>query len=416
MPSKTTKRITTNTRLYRTSDTPGKIDQRSPSNVKPMQKPNEVDKVSKIASPRTEILSSQCNPKREIKRSKYERDDAAIFDWWQNLFDKLEHDANIPPEEQRDVLSNVFGLSALRKILYSCNTRNPKFKEELDTLSDKDISQMRMKVRERLKTDSFFTNKQIVLTNETRQSSGERSAKNIRTSATKAPVEVSKCKMYMDFFKRKPDRAAVWRNLPPLSLSEMTLTQRAKTVTEQIATDFVNWLRDLGGDEEVSLSVGAIIEMFEIGFQANSTRSLRVGIQEIPSVSKRVAITKKCPEKARRSVLRQEIMKDLRASKKKTIYSAFGGRLPAEMQGRPPAENYFKKWMTCDRVPERLTSMATVWQGITHLKSTRAYCEFLLEQPDVKPPKYLLECGMMDLRKLRDENRKSSDIFDIDIS
>lgn len=38
------------------------------------------------------------------------------------------------------------------------------------------------------------------------------------------------------------------------------------------------------------------------------------------------------------------------------------------MQVRPPAENYYRKWITCDKVPENLATMAAVWQGITHLK------------------------------------------------
>lgn len=39
---------------------------------------------------------------------------------------------------------------------------------------------------------------------------------------------------YLKFFQRRPDRAAVWRELPPLSLDEMNLTQKAEAITEMV--------------------------------------------------------------------------------------------------------------------------------------------------------------------------------------
>ena len=46
--------------------------------------------------------------------------------------------------------------------------------------------------------------------------------------------------MYMDFFKRKPHRAAVWRTLPPLSMEEMDLNQSADAITEKVFNDTRN--------------------------------------------------------------------------------------------------------------------------------------------------------------------------------
>lgn len=222
--------------------------------------------------------------------------------------------------------------------------------------------------------------------------------------------DMPKSKIYTDFFKRKPNRAAVWRTLPPLSLDEMNLNQKADAITEKIATDFIEWLRNLGGDEELSLSVEAVIAMFEIGFHANSATSLKVDVKELPSVPRKVAEAKFLPNRAKRAVLHKEIRKDIKASKKKTTYTAFGRRLPSDMQVRPPAENYYKKWRSCDKVPEKLASMAAVWQGITHLKSTRAFCEFLIERPEIKPPKYLSDCGMLDPTYLREKEQESDDV------
>lgn len=128
--------------------------------------------------------------------------------------------------------------------------------------------------------------------------------------------EPQKCKMYTDFFKRKPSRAAVWRTLPPLSKEEMNLNQKADAVTEkvyyhnslveknknscgsilQIATDFIDWLKNLGGDEELSLTVQDVIEMFEVGFHANAASSLKVVVKELPSVPRKVADAQHVPK------------------------------------------------------------------------------------------------------------------------
>ncbi|KAJ8952076.1 hypothetical protein NQ318_010986 [Aromia moschata] len=70
---------------------------------------------------------------------------------------------------------------------------------------------------------------------------------------------------------------------------------------------------------------------------------------------------------ATRLRLHQEIMKDKFASRKTPHITAFGRRLPPEMQLKPPNKKEFKNWLHCN-VPERLQSMAEVWQGITHLK------------------------------------------------
>lgn len=85
------------------------------------------------------------------------------------------------------------------------------------------------------------------------------------------------------------------------------------------------------------------------------------------------------------------------------------------LQVRPPVKVTYKKWVQCERVPEKLETMAAVWQGITHLKSTRAFCEYLYnEHPEIKPPRYLIDSGMMDPDKLKEESIcsiKSTDSF-----
>ncbi|XP_050298092.1 uncharacterized protein LOC126737296 [Anthonomus grandis grandis] len=352
-------------------------------------------------------LKKRCE--RIIYRNKYERNAPEICSWWFKLFKILEDDASIPPEEQLSILKELFEPPLLDKIIELCGIKERKYKEMPFEEQQEDI-------QDQVDSSSRSTNKRII--NSVKTQFEEEDLKQVKKEMhaehpnslfyLEKPVEqredITRSKMYINFFKRKPTRAAVWRPLPPPSLSEMNLSQKADYVTEQIATDFINWLRDLGGDEELSLSVQSIIEMFQIGFQANTATSLKVCLKELASIPKRVAEAKQMPKRATRAVLRKEIRKDIKASKKQTTYTAFSTYLPPDMQVRPPAESFYKKWMSCDRVPEKLASMATVWQGITHLKSTRAYCEFLLERPEIKPPKYLFDCGMMEMENLIDKD------------
>lgn len=40
--------------------------------------------------------------------------------------------------------------------------------------------------------------------------------------------------------------------------------------------------------------------------------------------------------------------------------------------------------------------MRLVWEGITAIRSTRAYCKWLRQHPEIEPPEYLKRVGMMD--------------------
>lgn len=68
------------------------------------------------------------------------------------------------------------------------------------------------------------------------------------------------------------------------------------------------------------------------------------------------------------NMLHQEIKRDKLATKKKTQIVAFGRRLPSNMQVKPLDEKEYRKWQRCERVPEKIATMAAVWQGITHLR------------------------------------------------
>lgn len=120
----------------------------------------------------------------------------------------------------------------------------------------------------------------------------------------------------MKFFMTKPERAAIWQTLPPLSLEEMNLTQKATAITEmvvlinflsyliflirifyvQIAQSFYEWLKNIGGDEQPTVDTQTIIKMFEIGFNYHAAHSLCVRIKELPAVTDAIAETRNLPE------------------------------------------------------------------------------------------------------------------------
>lgn len=58
----------------------------------------------------------------------------------------------------------------------------------------------------------------------------------------------------------------------------------------------MEWIKTLGGDEETPINVQSVMEMFEIASQNDSTKSLRVQLKEMPSVSAKVAEYMRVPQ------------------------------------------------------------------------------------------------------------------------
>ncbi|XP_023011514.1 uncharacterized protein [Leptinotarsa decemlineata] len=323
---------------------------------------------------------------RKVANSKYEHNAPEIRNWWLHLFEILETDAAIKPEWRLSVLKEILPARILNRILLVLSVQEEKFKftpphetKRVSIVSNK----------------SFATDKSINSSCQIRSSSNSSFMRHLGL----APVAC--LDPYLNFFKRRPDRAAIWRELPPLSFEEMNLNQIADAITEAIAKDFVEWVAAVGGDQETSVNVKSIIEMFEIGSKMNCATTLCVNLEEVASVTEKVAEALKAPQKSKRNTLHREIRKDQKASNETPKIVAFGRRLPTESQVVPPQKNIYKKWLKCEKVPQKLETMAAVWQGITHLRSTKSFCEYLFkEHPEIKPPKYLVECGMMDPKKI----------------
>lgn len=323
--------------------------------------------------------SNEC--KRRVTSSKLEQINPEIYEWWLHVFDILEKDIRMPPELSRTFLQKHLPEYLIEQLQQEYELHNQMFS---------DIPQEKPVV---------YLGKRIVLpeTEESNIDSEEVVAKKL-TSFEKefnlAPT--AKFNQYLNFFKRRPDRAAIWRDLSPLSISRMNLSQLAELLSKNIATEFVKWFSSLGGSESNTVTVSNIIEMFEIGSQVSCATSLRVELREIPCIPDEVAKATVMPQKSKRNMLFREIMKDQLASRQKPRLIAFGKSLPKEMKRKPPPPNIYRKWLTCAGIPEKLESMAAVWQGITNLKSTRRYCEYIcVNHPNMKPPKYLVDSGMM---------------------
>ncbi|KAK4887198.1 hypothetical protein RN001_003469 [Aquatica leii] len=206
---------------------------------------------------------------------------------------------------------------------------------------------------------------------------------------------VGKNNPYMRFFKCDPERAAIWRPLPPLNIDGMDLNQKSEAITEAIATDFVERLKSLGGETETTLDVAQVMKMFEVGFNTHAATSLAVRIKEMPAIPKFIADIRKQPERAYRAKLKQAIMEDIVASRQRKRVRAFNTTLPKHLLYVPPARGQTDKWLS-RTAPERISSMAAVWDGITDLRSTRTFCKWLINHPKVPRPKYLDKLGMLE--------------------
>ncbi|KAB0799683.1 hypothetical protein PPYR_07563 [Photinus pyralis] len=325
-------------------------------------------------------MSSKHKCPRLITPSKYETQGKDSFNWWLRLFKKMEDEFQIPPHLRRDVISKIFPEKLLQKILTIITTVDPKQDSSTDASYFRRVSDDKISKSDRTILSKTERSRSLI----DEEDKGERKYK---LSGRTNP--------YLKFCKCPPERAAIWRPLPPLSIEGMDLNQKSEAITEAIAVDFVAWLMNLGGETKTTLDVAQVMKMFEVGFHTHAATSLVVRVKEMPAVPKYVAEMRKHPEKAFAEKLKEQIYEDIRASQKTAKARAFYTTLPNHLRYTPPKQGIVDKWLT-RRAPERIASMAIVWEGITHLRSTRAFCKWLIEHPDVPRPQYLIQQGMLE--------------------
>ncbi|XP_068628129.1 uncharacterized protein [Battus philenor] len=201
-------------------------------------------------------------------------------------------------------------------------------------------------------------------------------------------------------FLNEPKRDQItWKTkyLQPEKEDEKSLIKRAEDLTNRIATDFCEYMKDLGGDQQSQLfTVKAIKELFQVEFDTHIARSLQVVPKEIPAIIDGIAEATRNLELSREAVLSREISKDIIAERRLDRLLAFGRSLPKRDQWRCPRNDTKNQWRSAKHVPEDLVSLKTVWEGITNIRSVREYCRWMIKHPEHRRAPYLNSLGMFD--------------------
>ncbi|XP_075972406.1 uncharacterized protein LOC142974133 [Anticarsia gemmatalis] len=185
--------------------------------------------------------------------------------------------------------------------------------------------------------------------------------------------------------------------LQPEREDEKSLVKKADDLTDRIANEFCEYMKQLGGDQQSQLfTPKAIKELFQIEFDTHVARSLRVVPKELPCVDDKVAHVTGHPENSRRSMLEREITKDIVAEQREDLVTAFGRSLPMHDQYHGPRNFTKKQWRSSRHVPKDLVTLKTVWEGITNLRSVKEYCRWMIDHPEHRRPPYLSSLGLFD--------------------
>ncbi|CAG2064607.1 unnamed protein product, partial [Timema podura] len=174
-----------------------------------------------------------------------------------------------------------------------------------------------------------------------------------------------------------------------------------------INKNFCDWLLGLGGLEQSTMTEEILTELFQIGFDTPAAHALCVKVQEMPVIPRAVAKAVNVPQAETRAGLRRELLLDAAAERGKPHLVAFGECLPADQRFKPPKNRVREKWLRCDRVPPELESMEAVWKGITNLRSTKGFVEWLKQRPNLPRPKFLVDQGQF--KELQKKTGRSDD-------
>ncbi|XP_026747061.1 uncharacterized protein LOC113508308 [Trichoplusia ni] len=211
--------------------------------------------------------------------------------------------------------------------------------------------------------------------------------------------EEDKPNIYQELLSKPVREQITWatRYLKPEKEEEKSLVKKADDLTDRIANEFCEYMKQLGGDQQSKLfTPKAIKELFQIEFDTHVARSLRVVPRELPCVDDKIATVTGNPQLSRYSTLQREITKDIRAERRPTEITAFNQSLPMFDQYHGPRNHTKKLWRSARHVPKDLVTLKTVWEGITNLRSVKEYCRWMIEHPEHRRPPYLNSLGLFD--------------------
>ncbi|KAK0076010.1 hypothetical protein PV326_011131, partial [Microctonus aethiopoides] len=191
---------------------------------------------------------------------------------------------------------------------------------------------------------------------------------------------------YASFFNKPRRKAIIWRSLTERDLegydSGATLRNHASKVTDEICSEFCQWLKSLGGfnttlDEEV------LENMFETDFKAEACKTMQVSIKEMPTVPTVIADVRNCPDAGEVEITWKQQLQDLRAEKKAPSLVGFGTTVPQYVKFLPPRNHIENHWLQSKGVPKNLETMDTIWKDITHLDSVKGFTKWLKSHSNV---------------------------------
>ncbi|XP_058796457.1 uncharacterized protein LOC131667202 [Phymastichus coffea] len=194
-------------------------------------------------------------------------------------------------------------------------------------------------------------------------------------------------------FLNKPRRMAViWRPLCEKDMKgydpKATLEMQATRLMDQICKEFCDWVRQLGGNEQV-IDEETLKDMFEINFKSDACKSTQVVIKEMPTVPLPVVKVRYCPEANELEATQKEIQQDLKVEGRPKCTFTFGRSLPRELRFVPPRKSVATKWLDCEYIPKDLENMDVVWNDIGHLDSVQEFHNFLNSKKVLRSSKLL---------------------------
>lgn len=170
--------------------------------------------------------------------------------------------------------------------------------------------------------------------------------------------------------------------------SSMSLFDQAELMMDWAAGDFAAWLQSIGDPEEPSLSKDIIKQLFSIAAEGDASKALYVEPtvkKAIPdAVAKSIGMPTLSLDYNVARLLRQDEIDKLRPARR----IAFGRHLDAGDARESGADGMRP---LVPQFPDAMRSKRTIFEGITHLRATRALATYLEENPEIRRPPYLVE-------------------------
>ncbi|XP_053600501.1 uncharacterized protein LOC128669602 [Plodia interpunctella] len=324
----------------------------------------------------------------QVKPSKYEASEAIHTNkkYWTKVFSELDV-CKLSPEKESQRLSEVLPKNLYKRVcdILEMPEVEPQHEESLE-IKEHIIRRI---IKEPLLSSrkSLYVNRELESDTDVEYPSDEESEGEFKPNIHQQ-------------FLSKPEREQVtWatRYLQPEKEEEKSLIRKADDLTDRIANEFCEYMKQLGGNQQSQLfKPKAIKELFQIEFDTHVARSLKVVTKELPCVEDRIAAAVGEPEKSEYAAVERQITRDIKEEERPDAYMAFGHSFARHDQWRAPRNNTKALWRSARHVPKDLVTLKTVWEGITNLRSVREYCRWMIEHPEYRRAPYLTSLGMFD--------------------